>query len=140
MAPAAGVSAEEELPGRSPAAWLLSLASSLGSLSLALEGSLASDELSKLWMTARHTKQLLLAALLGGWFPTTNSCGVPTPRCLQGGRAGGQGTAVPLSASVALPAVRGVAQGGLRAVLLQNCLPGYERSHDAQLLSGLVSI
>lgn len=139
-APVAGLSTKEELPSRSPPTRLLSLASSQGSLSVALEGALASNELSKLWMTARHTKQLLLAALLRGWFPTTNSCGIPTPWCLQGGRAGGQGTAMPPSASVALPAVRGVAQGGLRAVLLQNRLPDYKRSHDAQLLSGLVSI
>ena len=102
------------IPGCSPrqggAAWqLLSLASFLRSLSEALEGSLASNELSKLWMTARHTKQLLLPAPLGGWLPTPNSCGIPTPWCLHGGTAGstgGRGTEVPRSASLPLSALR----------------------------------
>ena len=84
---ACGISAEEDLPGSSSRASLLSLASFPGSLSVALEGSLASNELSKLWMTACHTKQLLLPAPLRCWLPTPNSCGIPTRWCLHGGRA-----------------------------------------------------
>lgn len=91
VASTAALSAEEELPGSSPQASLLSLVSFLGSLSVALEGSLAPNELSKLWMTARHTKQLLLPAPLRAWLPTPNSCGMPTLWCLHGGRAGSAG-------------------------------------------------
>lgn len=87
----AAPSTKEELPGSSPPAPLLSLSSFPGSLSAALEGSLASSELSKLCMTARHTKQLLLPAPLKGWLPTPNSSSVPTLWCLHGGRAGSTG-------------------------------------------------
>lgn len=108
----AALSAEQELPSSSPQALLLSLARFPGSLSVALEGSLASNELSKLWMTARHTKQLFLPAPLRGWLPTPNSCSIPSPWCLhgEGPESGGQGTAVPLSNSLPLWAMRGVAQ------------------------------
>lgn len=87
VASTAALSAEEELPSSSPQASLLSLAHFPGSLSVALEGSPASNELSKLWMTARHTKQLFLPAALQGWLPTPNSCSIPSPWCLHGGRA-----------------------------------------------------
>lgn len=134
VASTAALSAKEELPGISPPAWLLNLASFPGSLSVALEGSLASNELSKLWMTARHTKQLLLPAPLGGWLPTPNSCGIPTPWCLHGGRAGSAGARA--QPCPALPPRRSrqreTAQSGLRAgrdgVLPQNHLPGCKKS------------
>lgn len=88
VASTAALSTEEELPGSSPPASLLSLSSFLGSLSEALEGFLASNELSKLCMTARRTKQLLLPALLKSWLPTPNSSSIPTLWCLHGGRTG----------------------------------------------------
>lgn len=94
VASTAALSTKEELPGSSPPASLLSLATFLGSLSAALEGSLASNELSKLCMTACHTKQLLLPAPLKGWLPTPNSSSIPTPWCLYGGRAGSTGARV----------------------------------------------
>lgn len=144
VASTAALRAEEGLPGSSPRASLLSLVRFPGSLSVALEGSLASNELSKLWVTACHTKQLLLPAPLGGWLPTPNSCGIPTPWCLHGGRAGsgGPGHGRAPSASLPLWAVRGVAQSRLRAgrVLPQNRWPDCRRSRYAQLLCGSVSI
>lgn len=144
VASTAALRAEEGLPGSSPRASLLSLVRFPGSLSVALEGSLASNEPSKLWVTACHTKQLLLPAPLGGWLPTPNSCGVPPPWCLHGGRAGSGGPRAQPCPSASLPlwAVRGVAQSRLRAgwVLPQNRLPDCRRSRYAQLLCGLVSI
>lgn len=91
VASVAVLSAKEELPGSSLQALLPSLVSFLGSLSVALEGFLASNELSKLWMTACHTKQLFLPAPLRGWPSTPNSCSIPTLWCLHRERVGTMG-------------------------------------------------